>query len=119
MEAWRRGGRNEQRGDALRVLRVDDAGEDFAGELQQFDAVREPARGVDAVADEDGFERKAAADCLAEQCLSLDGDQAAGEARVSREGGAKLLDARVDAAGNEGRGHSEILRCARHWCGQM
>ena len=32
---------------------------------------------------------------------------------MAGEGRAKLLDAWVGAAGDEGRGHSEILRCGR------
>ncbi len=34
------GGGNEERGDALRGLRVGDAGEEFGGELDEFDAAR-------------------------------------------------------------------------------
>ena len=96
-------GRDEQRGDALRVLRVDRAGEGVVGEVEEFDSAREPCGGIDALAEEDGLDGEAAAQRFLEQMFAFDSDQAAGEPGVSRKRGAKLLDAWVGAAGDEDR----------------
>ena len=116
---------NEQGGNALRMLRRDRAGEDLAGENQQLDPARKPRGWRDALAEEDGLQRKSAGERLAQQIFAFDGDQAAAEARMAGKGRAKLLDARVGAAGDEDRlrshltksyavdGEDSIRRCAR------
>ena len=94
--------RDEERGETLRRLRVDDAVEDLVGELEELDAMRGPARRGTALADEDGLEGQAGAHRLEEKMLAFDSDESSGEASVSGEGGAELLDAGVGAAGDEG-----------------
>ena len=55
-----------------------------------------------ALAEEDGLEQHAAAEGLFDEVIAFERDEAVREAGMSGEGAAKLLDARVRAAGDDG-----------------
>lgn len=103
-EAWR----IDEGGDALRGACLGDAGEDIVGEVKCFGVAGKRQRGGEGSAEEDGAEREVAADGFEDEVLAFDGEGGggAGAGRIG-EGGAKLADAGVVAAGDEGC-------CGRH-----
>ena len=80
------------------------AGEDFAGQFDEFDVAGDPFWSGTAGAEEDGFEGDAAAHGFKEEVFAFDGDEAFAQTGMACEGGAELLDAGVGAAG-DGSGH--------------
>jgi L-threonylcarbamoyladenylate synthase len=88
----------------LRRLGFDDAGEDFVGEEQNFDASRDDFRHLAALADEYSFEHHTAAEGFGEEVVAFYCDHAAAEPCVACEGCAELLDAAVGSTGDDGLG---------------